>query len=139
MEGLDTTIPFRITSKNTDYVNSRRQVIIPLIGPNAKPAEYRSASSINLDEAGPEFFSFLSGSVSSVPNAREVDLVGIDGQAYYYNRFVYIRTTANLRSKGSSLVREGSIGDYNLYQLHPRSFYFFSDHGRKVKVVVKGI
>ncbi|APX09763.1 DotH/IcmK family type IV secretion protein [Vibrio parahaemolyticus] len=136
LKGLDTTIPFMISSEKTDYYNSRRQVIIPLIGPNAKPIQYRSTSSVDLDKAGPEFFSFLSGTTTGVPGAKETKLQGINGQAYLYNEFVYIRTTAILRSKGSSLVREGSVGDYNLYKLYPRSFYWFSDGRQKVKAFV---
>ncbi|KAB0482406.1 hypothetical protein F7Q91_03085 [Vibrio chagasii] len=136
LEGLDTTIPFRITSQNTDYFNSRRQVILPLIGPNAKPLKYTSSSRVDVAKAGPEFYSFLSGTTNGVSGAKEAKLEGIKGQAFLYNDFVYIRTTANLRGKGSSLVQEGSVGAYNLYKLYPRSFYWFFDGRAKVKAFV---
>ena len=136
LEGLDTTIPFRITSKNTDYFNSRRQVIIPLIGPNAKPMKYTSSSRVDIAKAGPEFYAFLSGTTNGVTGAEKANLEGIKGQAFLYNDFVYIRSTAVLRGKGSSLVQEGSVGKYNLYKLYPRSFYWFFDGRTKVKAFV---
>ncbi len=137
LEGLDTTIPFRITSRNTDYFNQRRQVILPLIGPNAKPEIQTSSKRIDINKAGPEFYSFLSGTTHGIPGAKEVELIGIPGQAFTYEGAVYIRTRMELRGKGSSLIREGKVGNYNLYKVYPRAFYWFYEGRKRVKAVVK--
>ena len=137
LEGLDTTIPFRITSRNTDFFNLRRQVILPLIGPNAKPEIQTSSKRVNINKAGPEFYAFMSGTIYGVPGAKQVELLGIPGQAFTYQGEIYIRTTMELRGKASSLIREGKVGNYNLYQVYPRAFYWFYQGRKKVKGIVK--
>jgi len=137
LEGLDTTIPFRITSRNTDYFNQRRQVILPLIGPNATPEVVTDTRRIDINKAGPEFYAFLSGTTHGISGAKQVELTGITGQAFTYQNSIYIRTTMELRGKGSSLIREGKVGTYNLYQLYPRAFYWFYQGRQKVKAFVK--
>ena len=137
LEGLDTTIPFRITSRNTDFFNQRRQVILPLIGPNAKPEIQASSKRVNINKAGAEFYAFMSGTSYGVPGAKQVELIGIPGQAFTFEGEIYIRTTMELRGKASSLIREGKVGNYNLYQVYPRAFYWFYQGRKKVKGIVK--
>lgn len=140
LEGLDTVIPFRISSENPDYFNTRRQVIIPMHGPNATAPTVSGKMSqqdqVVMDKAGPEVFAFITGTTKGIDGAKETNLQGITGQAYIYNDFVYIRTTAVLRGKGSSLVEEATLGDFHLYKLYKRAFYWFFTGNQKVKAFV---
>lgn len=134
LEGLDTAIPFRVNSVNTKMVNTRRQVMIPLTGPNAKKADIIKSDLTTPDKLGDEMFAFISGTISGIDGAVEHKLTGVPGQAFEYNGAVYIRTTAHLRAP---ILAETALGQWRLFKTYKRSFYWFAHNRREVKGYVK--
>ncbi|MBE3657736.1 hypothetical protein BOO92_13725 [Vibrio navarrensis] len=134
LRDLDTVIPFRISSQYNQYVNTRRQIIVPQIGPNAQvAANSQTINTSRNDAVSDEIFAFMNGTFSSIEGARALKMTGISGQAFEYKSNVYIRTTAVLRGAAGSLVEEHSLGKNNLYVLHKRTFYWFTFDSKKVR------
>ena len=139
LKGLDNVIPFTISSIPRDSYNMRRKIIIPSIGPMAKKPEIIKLNNRKIDysEATPEVFAFINGTVDGIDGAKEVPLLGIEGESYLYNGFVYIRTKAQLKGAALILVHEAALGEYHLYQLYKRAMYRFYDGRKIVKAFVK--
>lgn len=133
LQDLDTVVPFRISSKYGPYVNTRRQIAIPQIGPNARPEKMTSTQKVHAESMGKEAFAFINGTARGIAGAEVRTVTGIPAIAYLYNDYVYLRTTAELKGATGTLFDQSSQGNFNLYKLSKRAFYWFSYNGNVVK------
>lgn len=134
LDGLDIPLVFRLNGNN-QAIDSRLTVRIPKFGPNAKVAPFVTD---RVDNASPEMISILDGDWSQLNNAKRYKLSGVEGEAYLYNGFLYVRSPHLLLIPASE-SRLSSPSGYQITKIVPSENLVFSVDGERVYAEVEEV
>jgi len=111
--GLPTTIVFDLQADQR-FIDSRKSLRLPRLGPKAKPMAISTNSVI--DNLPPELLDLING--SKLAGSKLLKMEGVkSGNAYYYNGYIYLTSKYLLRWP-ASLDSASSPTGKNVYKLH---------------------
>lgn len=131
---VDLELPVVIRLVGTsDSIHVRRSVRVLRFGPNAE--DYHT-SSPQIQASDPKMLAVLDHDLRKLGDAKRYELVGVPGDAFYSDGYLYIRTRANLISPPDKERLTGPSG-YMTYKISPVSSLLFSYDGEMKEVSIE--